>query len=175
VRRASPAGPVEDQVFSSTAPASAGRWPLQRWSTSAGARALAVASYGMINGAPRTLARITRGLGWYSSGSGLGFGGPIALVGAMHRDLVEQRGGFPREEYREGIALGPALIRTARGTNSASTSGMCGGNCRCYTGAAELRASQLPHGSGRGMGIHPVSGTCPGCRPFSTVVAAVRW
>jgi chromate transporter len=35
----------------------------------------------------------------------LGFGGPIALVGAMHRDLVESRGWFTEDEYREGLAL----------------------------------------------------------------------
>jgi chromate transporter len=35
----------------------------------------------------------------------LGFGGPIALVGYMHRDLVEARGWFTEDEYREGIAL----------------------------------------------------------------------
>jgi chromate transporter len=49
---------------------------------------------------------ITRGLGWYFLRLGtLGFGGPIALVGAMHRDLVEQRRCISEEEYREGIAL----------------------------------------------------------------------
>jgi chromate transporter len=35
----------------------------------------------------------------------LGFGGPVALVAAMHRDLVEARGWISAEEYREGIAL----------------------------------------------------------------------
>jgi len=35
----------------------------------------------------------------------LGFGGPIALVGAMHRDLVEDRGWLSEAEYREGMAL----------------------------------------------------------------------
>jgi chromate transporter len=34
-----------------------------------------------------------------------GFGGPIALVGFMQRDLVEKRGWFSAEEYREGLAL----------------------------------------------------------------------
>jgi chromate transporter len=34
-----------------------------------------------------------------------GFGGPIALVGYMHRDLVETRGWISEEEYREGLAL----------------------------------------------------------------------
>ena len=49
---------------------------------------------------------ITRGLGWYFLDSAhLGFGGPIALIGAMHRDLVEQRRVDFEEEYREGIAL----------------------------------------------------------------------
>ena len=34
-----------------------------------------------------------------------GFGGPIALVGHMHRDLVETRGWITEDEYREGLAL----------------------------------------------------------------------
>lgn len=35
----------------------------------------------------------------------LGFGGPVALIGYMHRDLVEQRNWISEEEYREGLAL----------------------------------------------------------------------
>jgi chromate transporter len=47
-----------------------------------------------------------RGLAWYFLGLGTtGFGGPIALVGAMQRDLVERRHWFAGEEYREGLAL----------------------------------------------------------------------
>ena len=34
-----------------------------------------------------------------------GFGGPVALVEYMHRDLVERRGWITEEEYREGLAL----------------------------------------------------------------------
>lgn len=34
-----------------------------------------------------------------------GFGGPIALVGYMHSDLVEKRKWFSEEEYKEGLAL----------------------------------------------------------------------
>jgi chromate transporter len=34
-----------------------------------------------------------------------GFGGPIALVGFMQRDLVEERHWFSDEEYRDGLAL----------------------------------------------------------------------
>lgn len=34
-----------------------------------------------------------------------GFGGPIALVGAMRRDLVDDRGWVSKEDYAEGLAL----------------------------------------------------------------------
>src|SRR6266481_2630029 len=34
-----------------------------------------------------------------------GFGGPIALVGYMHRDLVEQRKWISAQDYKEGLAL----------------------------------------------------------------------
>src|SRR5690242_3367895 len=35
----------------------------------------------------------------------IGFGGPVALVGYMHRDLVEKRGWITDEDYKEGLAL----------------------------------------------------------------------
>ena len=35
----------------------------------------------------------------------LGFGGPIALAGYMHRDLVERRGWIAAEDFNEGLAL----------------------------------------------------------------------
>ena len=35
----------------------------------------------------------------------LGFGGPVALVGYMQRDLVEQRKWFTKEEYMKSLAL----------------------------------------------------------------------
>jgi chromate transporter len=38
-----------------------------------------------------------------------GFGGPIALVGYMQRDLVEQRGWFTEAEYRQGLALAQTM------------------------------------------------------------------
>lgn len=34
-----------------------------------------------------------------------GFGGPVALVGYMHRDLVEQRRWISESDYKEGLAL----------------------------------------------------------------------
>lgn len=37
----------------------------------------------------------------------LGFGGPVALIGYMRRDRVEQRGWFTKEAYLKGLALSP--------------------------------------------------------------------
>ncbi len=35
----------------------------------------------------------------------IGFGGPVALVGYMHRDLVDERKWFSEADYKEGMAL----------------------------------------------------------------------
>lgn len=35
----------------------------------------------------------------------IGFGGPVALVGYMHRDLVDRRKWFSEAEYKEGLTL----------------------------------------------------------------------
>ena len=35
----------------------------------------------------------------------IGFGGPVALIGYMHRDLVENRQWISQEDYKEGLAL----------------------------------------------------------------------
>ena len=48
----------------------------------------------------------------------MGFGGPVALVGYMRRDLVEQRGWITDADYKEGLALaqlapGPMAAQTA--------------------------------------------------------------
>lgn len=51
---------------------------------------------------PPSLAALSR---YFLRLGSLGFGGPIALVGAMHRDLVEERGWLSEVEYREGMAL----------------------------------------------------------------------
>jgi chromate transporter len=37
---------------------------------------------------------------------GSGFGGPIALVGYMHRDLVEERGWYTEDQYNQALAVG---------------------------------------------------------------------
>lgn len=55
---------------------------------------------------PRTL----RGLVLYFLRLGCwGFGGPIALCGYMHRDLVEGRRWYTAEEYQQGMAIGQTM------------------------------------------------------------------
>ncbi|HET6541528.1 MAG TPA: chromate transporter, partial [Chryseolinea sp.] len=34
-----------------------------------------------------------------------GFGGPVALVGYMHRDLVDNKKWITEDDYKEGLAL----------------------------------------------------------------------
>jgi chromate transporter len=49
-----------------------------------------------------TLITLTR---YFLKLGALGFGGPVALIGYMHRDLVEERKWISEDEYREGLAL----------------------------------------------------------------------
>lgn len=44
-------------------------------------------------------------LGYFLRLGTFGFGGPIALAGHMHHDLVETRGWIAEQDYREGLAL----------------------------------------------------------------------
>lgn len=44
-------------------------------------------------------------LGYFFKLGYSGFGGPIALIGYMHRDLVEKRKWITEEEYKEGLTL----------------------------------------------------------------------
>src|SRR6516164_11780891 len=39
----------------------------------------------------------------------VGFGGPIATVGYMQRDLVERRGWMDRQDFLDGVALGQTM------------------------------------------------------------------
>src|ERR687898_884425 len=51
-------------------------------------------------------AYLLRQLVAYALGLGTwGFGGPVALVGYMHRDLVERRRWISEAEYKEGLTL----------------------------------------------------------------------
>jgi chromate transporter len=54
-----------------------------------------------VNGRPST-AQLLRYFLYLGS---LGFGGPVALVGYMQRDLVERRGWFSKEEYTKSLVL----------------------------------------------------------------------
>src|SRR3954470_4389797 len=58
----------------------------------------------------RAPARTLRGLvRYFLKLGGSGFGGPIALVGYMQRDLVEQRRWFTEAEFQQAIAVGQTM------------------------------------------------------------------
>jgi chromate transporter len=56
----------------------------------------------MSDRAPYSLAQLTR---YFLKLGSIGFGGPVALIGYMYRDLVESRRWIMEEDYREGLAL----------------------------------------------------------------------
>lgn len=64
---------------------------------------------------PCTLRQLT---GYFLKLGTLGFGGPVALVGYMQRDLVEERRWIAKEDFLQGLALaqlapGPLAAQTA--------------------------------------------------------------
>ena len=60
--------------------------------------------------APRWGPRTLRGLVVYFARLGsVGFGGPIALAGYMHRDLVEARRWYREDEYQQGLAVAQTM------------------------------------------------------------------
>ena len=61
-----------------------------------------------------------------------GFGGPIALVGIMERELVERRGWATREEFKDGIAFS----QLAPGPLAAQLAIYLGWLCRGVAGAS---------------------------------------
>jgi chromate transporter len=66
----------------------------------------AVAPWPASPSSERTLAGLVR---YFLKLGGSGFGGPIALVGYMQRDLVEQRGWFTESEFQQGLAVGQTM------------------------------------------------------------------
>ena len=54
----------------------------------------------------RTLAGLVR---YFLELGGSGFGGPIALVGYMQRDLIEDRRWFTEQEFQQAIAVGQTM------------------------------------------------------------------
>jgi chromate transporter len=56
--------------------------------------------------APRTLAGLMR---YFLKLGSSGFGGPIALVGYMQRDLVDERKWFTQEEFSQALAVGQTM------------------------------------------------------------------
>src|SRR5512138_1519888 len=78
--------------------------PTRRVAQTQAPRAEPVEAAGASERAPLpSLTRYALGLGTW------GFGGPVALVGYMHRDLVERRNWISEGEYKEGLTLGQIM------------------------------------------------------------------
>ena len=56
----------------------------------------------MSEGRPYSLTQLTR---YFLKLGAIGFGGPVALVGYMYRDLVEARRWITEEDYKDGLTL----------------------------------------------------------------------
>jgi len=61
----------------------------------------------MTAGAPYSLSELAM---YFLKLGSIGFGGPVALVGYMHRDLVETRRWIADEDYREGLTLAQLML-----------------------------------------------------------------
>ncbi len=59
----------------------------------------------MEKGPYRSYYSLTHLISYFLKLGATGFGGPVALVGYMHRDLVEKRKWISEEDYKEGLAL----------------------------------------------------------------------
>src|SRR5882672_139048 len=88
----------------------------------------------------------------------LGFGGPVALVGYMHRDLVEGRKWITEADYREGLTLaqlapGPLAAQLAIYSRVRRLP-----DSRSHPGRDRLRAAVVRHGRRPGLGVSTVPG-----------------
>src|SRR5207302_574679 len=76
----------------------------------------------------------------------IGFGGPVALVGYMHRDLVEERKWISEADYKGGLDAFAAHARTARGS-ARQLSRLCALRGRRRDGGRRcVRVASLLHG-----------------------------
>jgi chromate transporter len=75
----------------------------------------------------------------------IGFGGPVALVGYMHRDLVEARKWISEQDYKEGLTLAAMPDRRGAADDHRATSIR---QPRRHACGSRVRRSVLSHGRG---------------------------
>jgi chromate transporter len=59
----------------------------------------------MKNAAPKPVYSLRQLMLYFFKPGTTGFGGPVALIGYMHRDLVEKCNWTSEDDYKEGLAL----------------------------------------------------------------------
>ncbi len=85
----------------------------------------------------------------------MGFGGPVALVGYMRRDLVQQRSWITEADYKEGLALaqlapGPMAAQTAIYLAMSTTESWA------QPWRVLLLCCRRFHGGSAGLGLQPI-------------------
>jgi chromate transporter len=90
------------------------------------------------------LVRYMLGLGTW------GFGGPVALVGYMYRDLVEKRGWISEGDYKEGMAIAQLMPGPLAAQLAIYLGYVHSPRRRRDAGRARVRAAVLLHGRGLG-------------------------
>jgi hypothetical protein len=88
-----------------------------------------------------------------------GFGGPVALIGYMHRDLVEGKGWISESDYKEGLALSQIAPWPAGGAVG-DLSRLCAlPGARRHAGRRGVCHPVLPDGAGAGLGLRALRRT----------------
>ena len=82
-----------------------------------------------------------------------GFGGPVALVGYMYRDLVEKRGWITESDYKEGLALAQLMPGPLAAQLSIYLGFVHYRVRRRHAGRRRLRAAFVPHGRRPGRAL----------------------
>src|SRR5262249_30760283 len=77
-----------------------------------------------------------------------GFGGPVALVGFMHRDLVERRRWITEETYKLSLALAQIMPGPLAAQVAIAIGYFEGGVRGGHLGRPRLRAALVPDGGG---------------------------
>lgn len=85
-----------------------------------------------------------------------GFGGPVALVGSMHRDLVEKQKWIAETDYPGRVSSCSTLFWSPRGSTGDVSRLCAGADSGGNPGGAGLYLALVSDGSGSWLALHPL-------------------